>query len=559
MKILVIGGSIFLGKAFVKLAKEHEITVYNRGSRPLDISGVIEIHGDRHSENDLHKLTDIYDVVVDFCAYQVGDISQIVENLKGRFDHYVFVSTVDVLVHGTKEVLTEESPYETRALGDMIGDYISGKVALEQELLLKAKENHFDHTILRPAFIYGPGNYAPREQIFYNWIEKANQILMPVDATGHFQMVYVEDVAKALLVICERTDTKNQIYNLCGDSIQTYESFATALELGTGKHFQRVEIPVAQLKERGIELPFPTAREESETYSGRGDRLIEYFTDLKTGLSKGYTAYMDDLCFEQIDALFDQNQPKAAEEYMKVALTNALDGKRYEQCLKLYNELIGYYRQTSEQKELLQIIENTLQLLDKMGDNTSVSYGTSILNVANAYRSLGELSLAKDWYTVAWKNYDQAILDGRLKETDLRVAGLYNNISLLYQELSDYENAQQCLNKALEIVTILGESFEIAVTYANLANTLLLAKKYDQSMECAENSIQLFEEIGLKDPHYCAALSAKASCYYEQGKLGLARDIFLEAAQIVESTFGHNKQYERLQESIELCNIGLKE
>lgn len=34
MKILVIGGSLFLGKAFVKLAGNHEIIVYNRGNRP---------------------------------------------------------------------------------------------------------------------------------------------------------------------------------------------------------------------------------------------------------------------------------------------------------------------------------------------------------------------------------------------------------------------------------------------------------------------------------------------------------------------------------------------
>lgn len=559
MKILVIGGSLFLGKAFVKLAKAHEITVYNRGSRPLELSGVEEIYGDRHNEKDLQNLTDSYDVVVDFCAYQAGDISQIVEALRGRFGQYVFVSTVDVLVHGTNEELTEESPYETRNLGDEAGDYISGKVALEQELLLRARENNFDYTILRPAYIYGPDNYAPREQLFYNWIEKANQILMPSDATGHFQMVYVEDVAKALLAICERTETKNQIYNMCGDDLQTYESFAKALELGTEQHFQRVEIPVAELNERGILLPFPLTKEESETYYGRGGLLIECFTDLKTGLHNGYTAYMDALCFEQIDALFGQNQTKAAEEYMKTALSKALEDGRYEQCLKLYNELIGYYRQTSERKELLQIIEETLQLLDKMGDHTSVSYGTSVLNVANAYRSLGELSSAMVWYEIAQKTYDQAILEGRLREADLRVAGLYNNYSLLYQELSDYKNAEKCLKKALAIVTDLEEGFEIAVTYANLANTLLLAKQYEQSMTCAKIAIRRFQARGLKDPHYCAALSAMASCYYEQGNQSLARTIFLEAAQIVESTFGRNKQYERLRDSIEMCNSELRD
>lgn len=554
MNILVIGGSLFLGKAFVKTARVHKITIYNRGSHPLEITGVMEIYGDRHNEKDLQNLTDSYDVVVDFCAYKSGDISQIVEALKGRFKKYVFVSTVDVLVHGSGNILTEDSPYETRNFGDEAGEYISGKVALEQELLLRAKKNNFNYTILRPAIIYGPENYAPREQIFYNWIEKANQILMPSDATGHFQMVYVEDVAKALLAICERTDTNNQIFNMCGDEIQTYDSFVEALELGIEHKFQKVSIPVADINERGISLPFPLTNEESETYFGRGGALIDGFTDLKNGLREGYIAYVDEHCFEQIDTLFDQNKPKAAEEYMKTALANALKGKRYEQCLKLYNELIGYYRQTSEREELLKTIDNTLKLLEKMDDHTSVSYGTSVLNIANGYRSLGELSSAMTWYEIAQKTYKQAITDGRLKELDLRVAGLYNNLSLLHQELLDYKKAEQCLKKALDIVTALEEGFEIAVTYANLANTLLLAKEYDQAMAYARIAIRRFQARGLKDPHYCAALSALASCFYEQGKTGLAKSIFLEAAQIVESTIGRNKQYERLRESIEMCN-----
>lgn len=48
MKILVIGGSYFLGKHFVTLAsRENEITVFNRENRPLEIRHIREIRGDR--------------------------------------------------------------------------------------------------------------------------------------------------------------------------------------------------------------------------------------------------------------------------------------------------------------------------------------------------------------------------------------------------------------------------------------------------------------------------------------------------------------------------------
>lgn len=47
-----------------------------------------------------------------------------------------------------------------------------------------------------------------------------------------------------------------------------------------------------ELNARGILLPFPLT-EESETYSGIGGELIKGFTDLKEGLHKGYSAYIN--------------------------------------------------------------------------------------------------------------------------------------------------------------------------------------------------------------------------------------------------------------------------
>ena len=44
MNILVLGGSYFLGKHFVEMAhKEHTLTVFNRGSHPLDMEDVTEL------------------------------------------------------------------------------------------------------------------------------------------------------------------------------------------------------------------------------------------------------------------------------------------------------------------------------------------------------------------------------------------------------------------------------------------------------------------------------------------------------------------------------------
>ena len=256
--------------------------------------------------------------------------------------------------------------------------------------------------------------------------------------------------------------------------------------------------------------------------------------------------------FETIDNLFEKS-PKEAESFMVSALEQAKLNSQDEIALKLYNELLGYYRQTSEKERILSMIDGLLNLLDKMHFEGTIPYATSILNIANAYRSIGELELAKIYYSKTQKIYDEDIESGRLDKNDIRVAGLYNNMSLLYQELSDYETAIELLKKALNIVVEKQEKFEIAVTYANLANTMLLAKDYEASYRYAKEAISRFKARNYIDAHYCAALSAMASCYYEWGNINKAKKIFEEAMTIVENTVGKNSQYERLKESVSMC------
>lgn len=256
--------------------------------------------------------------------------------------------------------------------------------------------------------------------------------------------------------------------------------------------------------------------------------------------------------FDTIDNLFETS-PKLAEEYMITALEKSKQDGEEEISLKLYNELIGYYRQTSEKEKLCDAINGVIKLLDDMDASGSISYATTMLNIANAYRAIGRLELAKEYYAKAQEIYDREIKEKRLDSYDLSVAGLYNNMSLLYQELSDYKTAEELLRKALAIVTKNQDKFEIAVTYANLANTMLLSKDFDASYKYAKEAITRFKARNYIDPHYCAALSAMAYCYYEWGEVQRALSLFEKAALIVEQTIGKNSQYERLVENIDMC------
>src|SRR5689334_21778164 len=105
MKILVIGGTRFVGRHFVTAARaRHEITLFNRGRHSQAVEGVeasesiesIErIYGDRFT--DLAKLAGRrWDVVLDTCGLIPRAVKVAAEALRDSVEVYVFVSSQSV-------------------------------------------------------------------------------------------------------------------------------------------------------------------------------------------------------------------------------------------------------------------------------------------------------------------------------------------------------------------------------------------------------------------------------------------------------------------------------
>lgn len=256
----------------------------------------------------------------------------------------------------------------------------------------------------------------------------------------------------------------------------------------------------------------------------------------------------------EIDRLFDENRAAEVEPFLLELLEEAREEGDHGVCLQILNELIGYYRQTSEREKLTAVIEEALSIANEMGLRETIWYGTTALNAANGYRSMGELELSRKYYKEAEEIYDR-----ELGENNTLKAGLYNNRSLLEQEEGRYQEAEEYLLKALKIVEANHSGFEIAVTYANLANTAVLAKDFERAKAYAKHAILCFQRRHLYDAHYCAALSALATCHFYEEDYEEALRIFEEAMNIVETTIGRNSQYERLVVNRDACVKKLEE
>lgn len=98
MDVLVIGGSVFLGRAVVSeaLALGATVTVFNRGRSAPTPEGAHQMIGDRTDPADLDQLRDQrFDLVVDTCGYVPADVALSAGLLADRADFYAFVSSIN--------------------------------------------------------------------------------------------------------------------------------------------------------------------------------------------------------------------------------------------------------------------------------------------------------------------------------------------------------------------------------------------------------------------------------------------------------------------------------
>ena len=86
MKLLVLGGTKFLGRAVVDaaLAAGHDVTLFNRGTQdPSAYPDLEQIHGDRTSSEGLARLGNrTWDAAIDTAPYLPRDVRSMTAALR---------------------------------------------------------------------------------------------------------------------------------------------------------------------------------------------------------------------------------------------------------------------------------------------------------------------------------------------------------------------------------------------------------------------------------------------------------------------------------------------
>ena len=295
--VLVIGGSLFAGRVFSIYASRNggfELHVVNRGNYPMDLDRVNQYKCDRHSPRMIARLVpDIkFDALVDFCAYEPGEIKPVIEALGSRIGQYVFFSTASVCVPGDG-FLDENAPMLEMPAddSDAVSAYIRKKIELERELADACAKSGINYTILRPTFIYGPFNYAPRETYFIKLIAKQGVVPIPVDAGARFNFVYVIDVAQALMACIGDSRAYNGVFNLAGPEVMTYSKLISEFERNSSRPIAKREVTVAQADAENIPFPFPLTG-DSLVNGEKFARTFDFaYTPIAEGMEKTFSVF----------------------------------------------------------------------------------------------------------------------------------------------------------------------------------------------------------------------------------------------------------------------------
>jgi nucleoside-diphosphate-sugar epimerase len=217
-RVLVIGGTLFIGRALVHqlLERGDDVVVMHRGENTPFGARVREIRCDRNDSAAVRAALagTTFDVVYDnVYDWQRGTTSEQVTTAavaaSKALHRYVFMSSI--AVYGEGGEYEEGAPLVP---SDYPNPYSAQKADSERALFELQKRTAISVTTLRPAFVYGPHNPFDREAFFWDRMLADRRIIVPEDGMRTMQWVHVRDVARAA-VLASRTEAgMGRAYNL---------------------------------------------------------------------------------------------------------------------------------------------------------------------------------------------------------------------------------------------------------------------------------------------------------------------------------------------------------
>ncbi|MFE0458455.1 NAD-dependent epimerase [Kitasatospora sp. NPDC058965] len=257
MRILMLGGSVFLGRAFVTeaLARGHQVTTFNRGRSGTDLPGVDVRRGDRHQEQDLAALVgggERWDLVVDTSGQQPYAVRRSAALLKEHADRYLFVSSVHAFADWPAGPVSEASPLHECSPDSPPDLPFSTALKAGCERAVLAEFGPERSLLLNCGLLIGAHENVGRLPWWLERIARGGQVLAPGRPDLPIQLIDAADFAVFGLDLAERGASGSFVTTALPGS-SSYGELLEACRQVTGSDAELVWVPDRLLTAHKVE------------------------------------------------------------------------------------------------------------------------------------------------------------------------------------------------------------------------------------------------------------------------------------------------------------------
>ena len=302
-RVLVIGGTLFIGRALVErlLERGDDVVIMHRGRGTPFGARVEEIRCDRTDIAAVQRALGgarfdvVYDNVFDWQRGTTGDqVAAAAMATAEGLRRYVFTSSVAVYHPGG-----EHDEDAELVPPDYPNAYGAQKADSERALFALGRERGIPVTTLRPAFIYGEFNPFEREAFFWDRLLAGRPIIIPGDGRSTMQWVHSRDVVRAAILAAESDVATGRAYNLANSPPVTQVEFVRLLARIADTDARLVHVPRERIQQLGGSILAPPyyfgAYLDIPPITVRADRVREELglelTPLEDGLRQTYRWY----------------------------------------------------------------------------------------------------------------------------------------------------------------------------------------------------------------------------------------------------------------------------